>query len=141
LDAEAIVKAVYEIKIDKLIADVSASSITVAKASSKSDISIEHNVVKSGPAISGKYKIKCVYDNGEYSLTNAINWNTDPFNINRAISEQCLNMRNRILVTSVDSYKSGFQSNTVGTAIYIEFNSYNENPGQFEIISDEDDPL
>jgi hypothetical protein len=48
LDAEAIVKAVYEIKIDRLIADVSASSITVAKASSKSDISIEHNVVKSG---------------------------------------------------------------------------------------------
>jgi hypothetical protein len=50
-------------------------------------------------------------------------------------------MRNRVLVTSLDSYKSGLPSNTIGTAIYIEFNSYNENPGQFEIISDEDEPL
>lgn len=65
-------------------------------------------------------------------------WNTDWFNIARGIGEHCANMRNRILV-SHDYIES--PTNTVGTAFFIDFRSYNANPGQFTIITDEDDPL
>jgi hypothetical protein len=64
--AAEVAKAVYDIKIDRLITGTSVSSITVAKLSTKSDIKIElpDKVQLSGPPLSGKYKIKCVYPNG-----------------------------------------------------------------------------
>ena len=47
-------------------------------------------------------------------------------------------MRDRLTTVNV---RDSFPSQTIGTAFYIDFSSFNENPGQFEIISDEDDPL
>lgn len=52
-------KSVYKIELDRLIVGESASSITVAKAYGKADIKIEHNTIKSGAPLSGKFKIKC----------------------------------------------------------------------------------
>lgn len=63
------VKAVYEIKLDRLITGVSADAITVAKASTKSEITIEHNIVVSGAPISGSYKVRCINEFGEFSLS------------------------------------------------------------------------
>jgi len=34
-----------------------------------------------------------------------------------------------------------YTSRTVGSGFYVHFNGLNEDPGQFEIIPDEDDPL
>jgi Tat protein secretion system quality control protein TatD with DNase activity len=59
-DAELIVKTVFEISIDRLINGVSALSVTALRATSKSEITFEHNVVVSGAPLSGKYKILCV---------------------------------------------------------------------------------
>jgi hypothetical protein len=47
-------------------------------------------------------------------------------------------MRNRILV---HSWSSPFPHYTLGKQFYIDFNSYNEDPGQFEVVSSEDNPL
>lgn len=100
-----IVKFVYEIRIDRLVSSTSFSSIKVAKATSKSDITIEQNVVTSGPPLSGKWKIKCVYEDGTYDHTNPLNMDSSAHTIQRHISEHCIKMRNRILVyTFGDSY-------------------------------------
>ena len=47
-------------------------------------------------------------------------------------------MRDRVKV-----YESWTKYNdrTVGSAFYVHFKGLNEDPGQFEIIPDEDDPL
>jgi hypothetical protein len=68
-DKALTVKAVFEIKLDRLITGVSADAITVAKASSKSEITIEHNVVVSGAPISGSFKVRCINEFGEFSLS------------------------------------------------------------------------
>lgn len=136
-DAEKVVKSVYEIKLDRLINGQSAESMTLNKLSSKSEITLEPLVVKSGPPISGKYKIKCVYEDGAFSETKPMAWNTNHFNIFRGIGEGCMKMRDRIRIFN----KAQFPSQTVGTAFYIDFNGYNGNVGQFEIVSDPDDPL
>jgi hypothetical protein len=47
-------------------------------------------------------------------------------------------MRNRILVHSFDS---PFTHHTLGKEFYIDFSSYTEDPGQFEVVSAEDNPL
>jgi hypothetical protein len=86
-DAEAIVKSVFEIKIDRLITGITTDGVTVARATTKSELTFEHNVVVSGPPISGKYKVKCVYANGKFTTTKAMAWNTSAANIGRAISE------------------------------------------------------
>jgi hypothetical protein len=47
-------------------------------------------------------------------------------------------MRNRILVHGYDNPYSHY---TLGKSFYVDFKSYNEDPGQYEIVSAEDDPL
>lgn len=58
--------------------------------------------------------------------------------IQRHISEHCPLFRNRILV---HSYSSPFPHHTLGREFYIDFSSYPGDPGQFEVISNEDNPL
>ena len=77
------------------------------------------------------------------ALSNAISkqsipWNEWVGNIERKISEGCPNLRNRIrLFEKYDQYAS----RSIGRAFYIDFNGYNEDPGQFSIIDDPEDPL
>jgi len=47
-------------------------------------------------------------------------------------------MRNRILV---QGYDNPWSHHTLGRQFYIDFSSYNEDPGQFEIVSYEENPL
>jgi len=47
-------------------------------------------------------------------------------------------MRNRI---RVDGWNTPFTSRTVGKEFYIHFDSYNQDPGQYTIEPDTDDPL
>jgi len=113
------------------------SGISVAKLGGDATIVLEENVVTSGTPLSGKYKVKCVYADGSFSESKSMSYDTDRFNIWRGITEHCDYMKDSIRVWD----KPGFSSPSVGKAFYIDFNGYNENPGQFEIISDLDDPL
>jgi len=65
-------------------------------------------------------------------------WNTNEWNFFRTVSENCPSLRDRIRVTRNNLL---YTSTTVGSAFYIEFTNYNADPGQFEIITDEEDPL
>jgi hypothetical protein len=47
-------------------------------------------------------------------------------------------MRNAVLVHSFDS---PFPHHTVGKEFYIDFMGFNDDPGQFEVISYPDNPL
>jgi len=58
------------------------------------------NVEKSGKPMTGKWKIKCVYENNEFGLTNALKLDASSHTIERHISEHCPNMRNKIIVNS-----------------------------------------
>jgi hypothetical protein len=47
-------------------------------------------------------------------------------------------MRNRILV---HSYDNPYTHHSLGKQFYIDFNSYTEDPGQFEVVSYKENPL
>lgn len=47
-------------------------------------------------------------------------------------------MRNRVLV---HDWGSPFSHHSLGRQFYIDFSSYNADPGQFEIVSAEENPL
>jgi hypothetical protein len=51
--ANEIMKAVYEIKLDRLVSTPSTSAMSIMKGSIKSDITLERNVVESGPPMTG----------------------------------------------------------------------------------------
>jgi NACalpha-BTF3-like transcription factor len=53
--AEEIVKLVFEIRLDRLVAAPSTSNMVVAKGSSKSEITLEMNVVASNPPMTGQF--------------------------------------------------------------------------------------
>ena len=72
-----------------------------------------------------------------FSDTNPINWNTGTFDIWRAISEKCEHLRDRVRVFN----HAKFDSKSIGRSFYIDFHGYNEDPSQFEIIDDEENPL
>jgi len=75
--------------------------------------------------------------NEMYFDTDPINWDTSTYDVWRAISEQCMNLRDRIRVFN----HAKFDSKSIGRSFYIDFHGYNEDPGQFEIIDDEETPL
>jgi hypothetical protein len=49
------VKAVYEIRLDRLVAAPSTSSMVVKKGSTKSEVTLETNVVVSNPPMTGQW--------------------------------------------------------------------------------------
>jgi hypothetical protein len=121
-DKSLATKIVFEIKIDRLTTVPTTSSMTVAKASSKSDIQLEANVQVSSVPMTGKWQIKCVYDDNTFALTEPLNLDASVHTIQRHISEHCPKMRNRILVSS---YSSQYTHHSVGKEFYIEFKGYN----------------
>jgi hypothetical protein len=58
---------VYEIMLERLITGVSSTSTTITTLSSQSDIVLTENAVVSGTPLSGKYKVRCWYNNADGS--------------------------------------------------------------------------
>ena len=112
--------------------------MTIRKGTTKAGLELAINTQVSGPPMSGQWQIKCVYPDGAYELTKKLNLDSSDHTIQRHISEHCPLFRNRILV---HSYSSPFPHHTLGREFYIDFSSYPGDPGQFEVISNEDNPL
>lgn len=71
-----------------------------------------------------------------------MDWNHGIHTIERRVNEECPFMRDKIKVYRKAYHWSGaWESQTIGQAFYLYFRGYNANPAQFEIISDEEDPL
>jgi hypothetical protein len=71
-------------------------------------------------------------------MSGVLNLNANTHTIQRMISEHCAGMRNRILVHSFDSPYSHY---TLGKQFYIDFSSYPDDPGQYEVVPYEENPL
>jgi hypothetical protein len=71
-------------------------------------------------------------------MSGVLNLDANTHTIQRMISEHCAGMRNRILVHSFDS---PYSHHTLGKQFYIDFSSYPDNPGQYEIVPYEENPL
>ena len=67
-----------------------------------------------------------------------MNLDTNVHNINRIVGEDCPRFRNRLLV---HSFNSPFPHHNLGKEFYVNFQSFNEDPGQWSVVSDPDDPL
>jgi len=91
--------------------------------------------------MSGQWRVKCVYPDGKtVGYTKNLNLDASSHTIQRGISENCPFMRNRVLVHT-NMHKYPFSHHTLGKMFYIDFNSYNDDPGQFEVVSADDNPL
>jgi hypothetical protein len=86
-------KIVLEIKIDRLVKTPRTSSMAILKLSTKSTFKLERNVVTSGPPMTGKFKVRCLYPDPKnpgkftYEETKALNLNSDTFWLTRHIGE------------------------------------------------------
>lgn len=112
--------------------------MVAAKGTTKAELLLEANVQVSGPPMSGQWQIKCVYPDGAFKLTNPLNLDASSHTIQRHISEHCPFMRNRVLV---HTFNSPYSHHTLGKEFYVDFMGYTEDPGQFEIVSSEENPL
>lgn len=65
-EKEAIVTRVFEIRLDRLVDKESTSDIVVKTGTSKSKFQVERNVVKSGPPMTGTWKVRCVYSDNTF---------------------------------------------------------------------------
>lgn len=135
-DIEEAVTIHLDIAADRLFDGESSSETTVRTVKTTAEITAEVTQ-KSGTPITGKYRVRCVYGDNSYSDSDTLNWDANTGAIFNAINNGCLNMRDRFKIYG----KSTFTSNTVGTAFFIDFYGYNEAPGQFIIVAEEEEPL
>lgn len=133
------VKNVYTMKISRLRGSVGSNKVIAAKTTTTSQITVEtpSTAGQSSPPLSGKFKIKCIDADGFESFTEDMAYDRHALNINLNIMNQCSMMYDRS--TGYESYTHGWKQN--GIDVFIRFSGLNENPGQFELISSEADPL
>jgi len=133
------VKRVYTITCDRLIPRVSTSNVLVAKQTTTSTFSVELpiDVQQSSAPLSGKYRIKCIDSEGYESMSNLNPFfqNANWVALNTHIG--CDMFYDRFEVW--ESIEYGYKENGIG--LIFTFQGVNEDVGQFEIVSDEDEPL
>jgi hypothetical protein len=138
-DDELVVKRVYDIEVRKLIPGVSSTNILVARTSTLSDVTAEtpDQVQRSSTPLSGSYMIKCTDSEGFVSYSKEIAWNTWNEWMNQLTMEGCDMLYDKI--ETIDTGEIPYKEN--GVSVFIRFVGLNADPGQYEIVSSETDPL
>jgi hypothetical protein len=138
-DDDLSVKRVYHLILRRLRDSASTTNILVAKTTSTATITAlpPSQVQLSSKPLSGKYKIKCVDKDGFESFSSDIKYSTSENWIANEIMYNCDGLYDRIEV--LNSYRQPYRQN--GVDIFIRFLGVNEDPGQFEIMSADDEPL
>jgi hypothetical protein len=137
-DADA-VKRVYTIKVNRLINGISASNILIAKSSTTSKITAETSTqlgMLSSKPLSGSYKVKCIDSEGFESISRDIPYDYNAIYAQKVIMESCDRLYDKIELLETNI---GYRENMIRWN--VRFVGLNENPGQFEIISDDTKPL
>lgn len=134
-----VVKRVYTITLDRLIDGLTTSKILVAKTNTKATIKAEtpDQVQRSSAPIGGKFKIKCVSPSGEVSYTKDMPQNHHIVWVNQRIMEDCPGFNDKTEILDTRNSKK----NTAGRGMWIHFKGLDANPGQFQIVNSEEDPL
>jgi len=107
----------------------------------KSDIKVEtaDKVQLSSTPIKGRFKVKCVNNKGGVSFSGPINvLHIDGFWIKRQIENHCYQLRDKL---EVHLSNKDVTNQYAGRGFYIGFKGYNDDPGQFSVVSDEEQPL
>jgi len=87
--------------------------------------------------MSGKYRIKCIAPDGFESYSADINLGWGENWINNQMANGCDRMYDVTEVQDANKYSYGVN----GKGFFVRFIGMNANPGQFEIVSSETDPL
>lgn len=132
-------KYVYNVTTKKLLNGASVNTVYVSKTTTASSITVEvpNEVQMSETPLSGKFRVKCKDKNGAESYSEAISYNQWYINFGLKIMNNCTGLYDRIEVW--DNYTYSYKEN--GRGNYIHFKGINEDPGQFELVTDWDDPL
>lgn len=129
----------YYIQVKKLIHGQSASNILVIKTTTTATITVDlpSAVGLSAPPISGNYRIKCVAADGTESYSHDATFSTSNNWLNNQISNGC----DRLYDLTEIEYGNDFAYAENGRSWILRFIGLNEDPGQFEIVQSETDPL
>jgi hypothetical protein len=141
-DSKLATQYIYTITVKKMITGVSTNSITFVKVKASSlataKIELPSEIGQSAPPIQGSYKVKCVDKNGAASMTNDIKFNNNWYWSVYRIMTECAGLYDK-LEALVPPNQPEYQEN--GFKIRFRFTGLNENPGQFEIVKSDSDPL
>jgi len=139
LDPALTVKNVITVELMRLITGPSTNNILIAKTSTASTITVElpSEVQLSSTPLNGKYQIKCLDADGFTSLSQEIEWWHSANTIAERIFNGCDQFYDRLEVweTGVPDYRQN------GIELIIKFQGLNADPGQFEVVSVDTDPL
>ena len=138
-DESLAVQSVYYITVRKLISGPSVSNILVIKTSTTATITVDlpQVVGLSATPLSGSYRIKCVAADGteSYSLDIGIGYGENWANNN--MHNGC----DRIYDLTEMYNGNDFDYLENGRSFILRFIGLNEDPGQFEIVQSETNPL
>jgi hypothetical protein len=130
---------IYTITLRKLRVGASTTNVLVAKTSTTATVNVElpDQVQLSSAPLRGKYRVKCTDKDGYVRYSEEIKWSDSENWVNQHIMNNCTDFYDKIETewTNTNRYYDN------GVAYRILFNSYNADPGQFEIVSSESDPL
>jgi hypothetical protein len=146
-DASLSVKNVYTIECRRLINRQSSANIMIAKKTTSSTISVElPNVVQlSSTPLTGSFKIKCIDSEGyesygiEIGVQHAANWDANNVFNGCDMFYDRFEMWDTYEKTGDEEVVNYYRQN--GFGLWIKFQGLNEDPGQFELISSESDPM
>jgi len=130
---------VYHLVLNRAMWLKSASKIQVIKISTKADIKVDlpEDVQLSANPLGNYYKVKCVDHEGYESFSERIKVGTSQYHIENAIMRGC----DRFYDTLHVNYVGGWAYDQNGFSFIIRFVGLGNDPGQFEIVPDEESPL
>ena len=133
------VLSVYYITLTRLVSTLTASSISVIKATTSATIAVDlpSTVQASAPPLTGYYRIKCIDPDGYESYSDNIYLNSWAGTVKNAISNGCDRLYDLVQVADTGDYSHS----NMGKGFIIRFNGLNAQPGQFEIVTSETNPL
>jgi hypothetical protein len=131
---------VYEVTLRHLIWGKTVSNINIVTISTEATIEFDlpEDVQLSGNPLSGKFKIKCTDSEGYESYSNVMGLNTGPNWANHELQGGCDKFYDATEMFDTNEFPS-YSNYMMGRSWLIRFIGYNKDPGQFVIVSAEDD--
>jgi len=100
-------------------------------------VRLPNQVQESSAPLTGKFRVQCKNSLNHTSISDAMDVGSHETTIERVVQRSCAALNDKIQVWSSTEFPYGQN----GFGFYIRFAGKNEDPGQFEIISDTDAPL
>ena len=117
--------------------DIYVGDPTITKISAKA--SIKYDLWQaSGEPLTGKYKIKCISAQNQASYTSALSSSASAYDVQYRIHHDCHKMYQKV---EVWEQHGDYRHRSNGFRFRIRFLGTNDNPGQYEVVSDDTTPL